>query len=52
MSSDNDKNNRWSAVKDMLDNAENVILSTHMNPDGDGLGSQLAMAHYLDFRYW
>ena len=48
MSSNNYKNNRWSAIKDLLDGAENVILSTHMNPDGDGLGSQLAMAHYLE----
>ena len=38
---------RWSAVKEMLDGAQNLILSTHMNPDGDGLGSQLAMASYL-----
>ena len=48
MSSDNDKNNRWSVIKDLVNGAENVILSTHMNPDGDGLGSQLAMAHYLE----
>ena len=38
---------RWSAVKEMLDDANNLILSTHMNPDGDGIGSQLAMAGYL-----
>ena len=48
MSSGNNGNNRWSVIKDLLDGAENVILSTHMNPDGDGLGSQLAMAHYLE----
>tara|TARA_B000000460_G_scaffold95123_1_gene66520 strand:- start:205 stop:1239 length:1035 start_codon:yes stop_codon:yes gene_type:complete len=48
MSSDNNGNNRWSVIKDLVDGAENVILSTHMNPDGDGLGSQLAMAHYLE----
>ncbi len=38
---------RWAVVKEMLDQANNLILSTHMNPDGDGIGSQLAMASYL-----
>ena len=36
--------NRWSVIKDLIDKAENLILSTHINPDGDGIGSQLAMA--------
>ena len=48
MSTEIDKNNRWSAVQEILDGAENIIMSTHMNPDGDGLGSQLAMADYLE----
>ena len=39
--------NRWSVIKDLIDKAENLILSTHINPDGDGIGSQLAMASYL-----
>lgn len=39
---------RWSYVKAMLDKAQNVILSTHVNPDGDGIGSELALASYLD----
>ena len=39
--------NRWSAIKDLIDKADNLILSTHINPDGDGIGSQLAMASYL-----
>lgn len=30
-----------------LDKAENVLLGTHLNPDGDALGSALAVAHYL-----
>lgn len=27
--------------------AERIVLATHINPDGDGLGSEVAMAHYL-----
>lgn len=29
-------------------NAESVLIGTHLNPDGDALGSALAMSHYLD----
>jgi len=28
--------------------ATSVLISTHLNPDGDALGSALAMSHYLD----
>ncbi|MBF90084.1 MAG: hypothetical protein CMG75_10635 [Candidatus Marinimicrobia bacterium] len=41
------ENNRWAIIEDMIGKAENLILSTHINPDGDGIGSQLAMASYL-----
>lgn len=27
--------------------AKRVVLTTHVNPDGDGIGSEVAMAHYL-----
>lgn len=40
-------NERWDPVRKLLDGAQDIILSTHINPDGDGLGSQLAMASYL-----
>jgi len=33
-----------SAVK----SAEAVLIGTHLNPDGDALGSALAVSHYLD----
>ena len=26
---------------------DNFILTTHENPDGDGLGSMIALGHYL-----
>ncbi|NIM02148.1 MAG: bifunctional oligoribonuclease/PAP phosphatase NrnA, partial [Acidobacteria bacterium] len=30
-----------------LDGNESFILTTHMNPDGDALGSEVALARYL-----
>ena len=42
---------RWDEVKTRLDAAlkrgGGIVLSTHVNPDGDGLGSELALYHYL-----
>ena len=32
----------------VLQNCTSVLISTHLNPDGDALGSALAMSHYLD----
>ncbi len=31
-----------------LHSARNILISMHLNPDGDALGSALAMSHYLD----
>ncbi|MGB9701217.1 MAG: DHH family phosphoesterase [Candidatus Kapaibacteriota bacterium] len=30
----------------LIKNAKNIIISTHINPDGDGIGSMLALYHY------
>jgi phosphoesterase RecJ-like protein len=34
-------------VKDLLDAQQNIVLTTHTNPDGDAIGSSLAMLFYL-----
>ncbi|MBL4716231.1 MAG: DHH family phosphoesterase [Bacteroidetes bacterium] len=34
-------------VKELLDNATSIVITTHRKPDGDALGSSLAMLHYL-----
>jgi len=34
--------------KKELENASSVLIGTHLNPDGDALGSALAMSLYLD----
>ena len=33
----------WQAVIDAFAQAESIMLTTHCNPDGDGIGSQLAL---------
>ncbi len=35
------------AVADILRRHRRFLLTTHINPDGDGLGSELALAHWL-----
>jgi phosphoesterase RecJ-like protein len=36
------------AFRDELSDASSVLIGTHLNPDGDALGSALAMSLYLD----
>ena len=36
----------WFRIQQFLADKSLVIISTHLNPDGDGLGSELAMADY------
>lgn len=35
------------SLQDLLLNSKKIILTTHTNPDGDAIGSSLAMYHYL-----
>lgn len=37
----------WEEVGKKISGAKRILISTHENPDGDGLGSELAMAQYL-----
>lgn len=37
----------WSEMLDLLQSAQSLIFSTHLEPDADGAGSQLALARYL-----
>ena len=36
----------WTLFQRFLDDKSLIIISTHLNPDGDGLGSELAIADY------
>ena len=34
-------------IKNAIDNAENIVIFAHEKPDGDAIGSSLALYHYL-----
>ncbi|HUP00597.1 MAG TPA: bifunctional oligoribonuclease/PAP phosphatase NrnA [Gemmatimonadota bacterium] len=35
------------ALQELLKGARRIVLTTHVQPDGDGIGSQVALARYL-----
>jgi len=37
----------WKPFADLIAARKRFVLTTHMNPDGDGLGSEVALAQYL-----
>lgn len=37
----------WSQLSDFLKRHERIVLTTHIRPDGDALGSEVALAHAL-----
>ena len=37
----------WSSLNTIISKSSNIILSTHINPDGDGIGSELGFYYYL-----
>lgn len=39
----------WKSTHKSIMAADNILLTTHENPDGDGLGSAAAMWHHLRF---
>jgi len=34
-------------LREMLEQSKRILISTHMLPDGDGLGAEAALFHYL-----
>ena len=38
----------WSKIENAINEAESILLTTHENPDGDGIGSIVAFQQYLD----
>ena len=35
-------------LSELLDSSDNILIISHINPDGDAIGSQLALYQYLD----
>ena len=42
-----DRRTEFKAAKDMLDAASSILVSGHLSPDGDSLGSMIALARML-----
>ena len=38
-------------MKELIENAKHIVIFTHMAPDGDAMGSSLAMYHWLRDRF-
>ncbi|MBE9481881.1 MAG: bifunctional oligoribonuclease/PAP phosphatase NrnA [Bacteroidetes bacterium] len=38
---------KFSKVKELLNKPSNIIITSHLNPDGDAIGSSLAMYNFL-----
>ena len=39
--------NDWRELDSFINESDSILLSTHVNSDGDGLGSEIAMYYYL-----
>ena len=37
----------WQQINEMIASSSHILLTSHENPDGDGLGSAVAMYHHL-----
>ncbi|MFN2382760.1 MAG: bifunctional oligoribonuclease/PAP phosphatase NrnA [Gemmatimonadota bacterium] len=37
----------WRTARELLAGAERIVLTTHVQPDGDGIGAEVALAHWL-----
>ena len=37
----------WNEVHSVIDNSEKLLLTTHENPDGDGLGAECGLYYHL-----
>ena len=35
-------------IQNLIENSQNIVITTHFKPDGDALGSSLALYHYLN----
>ncbi len=40
--------NNIKRLAELIDGASNVVITTHMSPDGDAIGSSLAMWHVME----
>ena len=41
-------NARFSQIVEQIENAERILVASHIRPDGDALGSTIAMALWIE----
>src|SRR3954466_11193467 len=41
------ENKEFVQFKQLITEAKRILISTHVQPDGDGLGAEVALFHYL-----
>ena len=41
------QNKSWDNLTNLIKDSQSILLSTHINADGDGLGSEIAFYYYL-----
>ena len=41
------QNKSWDNLTNLIKDSQSILLSTHINSDGDGLGSEIAFYYYL-----
>ncbi|PCI08681.1 MAG: DHH family phosphoesterase [Flavobacteriaceae bacterium] len=44
-------NTEISEIKDLLSTPQNIVIIPHRNPDGDAIGSSLALYHFLKYSH-
>ena len=37
----------WNKVSQLISDHTSFVITTHVHPDGDAIGSEVALAHYL-----
>ncbi|MCF7804796.1 MAG: bifunctional oligoribonuclease/PAP phosphatase NrnA [Candidatus Marinimicrobia bacterium] len=40
----------WQPIEECLEEAKRIVLTTHASPDGDGVGSEIGLFHFLRAR--
>jgi bifunctional oligoribonuclease and PAP phosphatase NrnA len=39
--------NEWTTIAHLINRTDNIFITTHVNPDGDAIGSEIALSHFL-----
>jgi phosphoesterase RecJ-like protein len=37
----------WNSIRQFIDRHDSFVVTSHINPDGDAIGSEIALAHFL-----